>query len=52
MTASEKFMGMMIVKGLYTFEEVMAKRPDMREGIIEYLNSTGNSHLITEGNGE
>lgn len=52
MTAIEKFLGMMIVKGSYTFDEIVSKRPDLKEGIVEYLNSTGNSQLITERNGE
>lgn len=48
-TAIEKFIAMMIVKGSKTYAEVIAARPDLKEGIDEALIETGNGHLITEG---
>lgn len=52
MTAIEKFMGMMIVKGSKTYADVIAARPDLKAGIDIYLVTTGNGQLITEGKGE
>ncbi|AFE86260.1 hypothetical protein PBC1_024 [Bacillus phage PBC1] len=46
-----EFMGMMISQGYYTYDEVMAKRPDLREGVEKYLNEHGFSHLITRKEG-
>ena len=42
------YMGSRIIDGVYTYDYVISKRPDLREGIDEYLISQGREDLITQ----
>lgn len=41
-----KYMADRIIKGVYTYEYVINKRPDLQEGIDAYLIEQGYAHLI------
>ncbi|SMQ75981.1 hypothetical protein SAMN05444673_2597 [Bacillus sp. OV166] len=40
------YMGQRIIDGIYTYEYVISKRPDLKEGIDAYLISKGREDLI------
>ncbi|MEH7481478.1 hypothetical protein V7157_10475 [Neobacillus drentensis] len=42
------YMGQRIIDGIYTYEYVISKRPDLKEGIDAYLISKGRQDLITQ----
>jgi hypothetical protein len=48
MTSVEIYMAKRIVDGVYTYDYVISKRPDLKTGIDEYLTSVGREDLITE----
>lgn len=41
------YMGSRIIDGAYTYDYVISKRPDLKEGIDAYLVSQGREDLIT-----
>lgn len=41
-------MGQRIIDGAYTYDYVISKRPDLKEGIGAYLISQGRKELITQ----
>lgn len=41
------YMGQRIIDGAYTYDYVISKRPDLKEGIDNYLVSKGKEELIT-----
>jgi hypothetical protein len=42
------YLGQRIIDGVYTYEYVIGKRPDLKEGIDAYLISEGQGELITQ----
>lgn len=42
------YMAQRIIDGVYTYEYVISKRPDLKEGIDAYLISKGREDLITQ----
>jgi hypothetical protein len=42
------YMGQRIIDEVYTYEYVISKRPDLKEGIDAYLISKGHDDLIVE----
>ena len=40
------YMAKRIIEGVYTYEYVVSKRPDLKGGIDEYLTSQGKENLI------
>jgi hypothetical protein len=42
------YMGQRIIDGVYTYEYVISKRPDLKEGIDAYLISKDRQDLITQ----
>jgi hypothetical protein len=42
------YMGQRIIDGAYTYEYVISKRPDLKEGIDTYLTEKGREDLITQ----
>jgi hypothetical protein len=42
------YMGQRIIDGIYTYDYVISKRPDLKEGIDAYLSSKGRQDLITQ----
>lgn len=42
------YMGQRIIDGAYTYDYVISKRPDLKEGIDAYLISKGREDLITQ----
>ena len=42
------YMGQRILDEAYTYEYVLSKRPDLKEGIDEYLISKDRADIITE----
>jgi hypothetical protein len=42
------YMAKRIIEGAYTYDYVISKRPDLKEGIDEYLISAGREDLITQ----
>ena len=41
-----RYMAERIIKGVYTYEYVIEKRPDLKEDIDNYLIETGHEDLI------
>lgn len=41
------YMGQRIIDGVYTYDYVILKRPDLKEGIDAYLIEKGQEDLIT-----
>lgn len=41
------YMGQRIIDGVYNYDFVISKRPDLKEGIDAYLTSKGRQDLIT-----
>nr|WP_186322942.1 hypothetical protein [Paenibacillus xylanexedens] len=44
------YMGLRIIEGAYTYEYVCEKRPDLKDGIDEYLIRQGRKELISTEN--
>lgn len=42
------FMAQMIINGMYTYDFVISRRPDLKEGIDKYLIAKGREDLITK----
>ena len=42
------YMGMRILDGAYTYDYVISKRPDLKQGIDAYLISKDKQDLITQ----
>lgn len=42
------YMGQRIIDGVYTYDFVIGKRPDLKTGIDAYLTEKGRSDLIVE----
>lgn len=42
------YMGSRIISGVYTYDYVISKRPDLKEGIDAYLISKEQEGLITQ----
>lgn len=42
------YMGSRIIQGVYTYDYVISKRPDLKEGIDAYLIEQGRGDLITQ----
>ncbi|MBQ6459129.1 MAG: hypothetical protein IKG65_05695 [Exiguobacterium sp.] len=42
------YMGQRIIDGVYTYEYVISRRPDLQEGIDAYLKKLGREDLIPE----
>lgn len=42
------YMGQRIIDGAYTYDYVIAKRPDLKAGIDAYLIAQGREDLITQ----
>ena len=42
-----KYMAQRIIDGFYTYEYVISKRPDLKEGIDACLTEQGRTDLIT-----
>jgi hypothetical protein len=42
------YMGQRIIDGAYTYDYVIAKRPDLKAGIDAYLTEKGREDLITQ----
>lgn len=42
------YMGQRIIDGVYTYDYVISKRPDLKGGIDTYLTSQGREDLITQ----
>jgi hypothetical protein len=42
------YMGQRIIDGVYTYDYVISKRPDLKAGIDAYLISQGKEDLITQ----
>lgn len=40
------YMGQRIIDGAFTYDEVMAKRPDLKPGVEEYLKMKERTDLI------
>lgn len=40
------YMGLRIVEGAFTFTYVISKRPDLQDGIEQYLKNQGRDDLI------
>jgi hypothetical protein len=40
------YMGQRIIDGAYTYDYVISKRPDLKEGIDAYLTENGKADLI------
>ncbi|MCM3599404.1 hypothetical protein M3175_01570 [Robertmurraya korlensis] len=45
------YMGQRIIDGVYTYDYVISKRPDLQQGIDNYLISEGRQDLITTTEG-
>jgi hypothetical protein len=41
------YMGQRIIDGVYTYDYVISKRPDLKSGIDTYLTQNGREDLIT-----
>ncbi len=41
------YLGQRIIDGIYTYDYVIGKRPDLKDGIDAYLISKGREDLIT-----
>jgi hypothetical protein len=41
------YMGQRIIDGAYTYDYVISKRPDLKNGIDAYLTEQGRQDLIT-----
>jgi hypothetical protein len=41
------YLGQRIIDGAYTYEYVVSKRPDLKDGIDAYLREKGREDLIT-----
>lgn len=41
-----RYMASRIIEGVYTYKYVMDRRPDLQEGIDQYLIEQGYEHLI------
>ncbi len=41
------YMGQRIIDGVYTYDYVISKRPDLKSGIDDYLTSKGREDLIS-----
>ncbi|MEK3819692.1 hypothetical protein MKY20_11555 [Cytobacillus sp. FSL W8-0315] len=44
-----EYMGQRIIDGAYTYEYVITKRPDLKEGIDAYFISQGREDLVKVG---
>lgn len=42
------YMGQRIIDGVYTYDYVISKRPDLQKGIDAYLVSKESENLITD----
>lgn len=42
------YMGQRIIDGAYTYDYVISKRPDLKDGINAYLTENGRTDLITQ----
>jgi len=42
------YLGQRIIDGAYTYDYVISKRPDLKEGIDAYLIEKGRQDLITQ----
>lgn len=42
------YLGQRIIDGVYTYDYVISKRPDLKEGIDAYLISKDHGDLITQ----
>lgn len=42
------YMGQRIIDGVYSYEYVISKRPDLKDGIDDYLTEKGKQDLITD----
>jgi hypothetical protein len=42
------YMGQRILDGAYTYDYVISKRPDLKQGIDAYLTEKGREDLITQ----
>ena len=42
------YMAQRIINGFYAYDFVISKRPDLKEGIDEYLIEKGREDLITQ----
>jgi hypothetical protein len=42
------YLGQRIIDGVYTYDYVIGKRPELKAGIDEYLVSQGQEVLITQ----
>jgi hypothetical protein len=42
------YMGQRIIDGVYTYDYVISKRPDLKVGIDQYLIEKGRADLITQ----
>jgi hypothetical protein len=42
------YMATRIISGVYTYDYVISKRPDLKEGIDAYLVQEGRQDLITQ----
>jgi hypothetical protein len=42
------YMGQRIIDGVYTYDYVISKRPDLKAGIDEYLTQQVRTDLITQ----
>jgi hypothetical protein len=42
------YMGQRIIDGVYTYDYVISKRPDLKEGIDVYLIANDREDLITQ----
>jgi len=42
------YMGQRIIDGIYTYDYVISRRPDLKAGIDAYLASKGREDLITQ----
>ena len=41
-----EYMGQRIIDGVYTYQQVIAKKPTLKEGIDKYLTDNGHADLI------
>lgn len=44
----EAYLAQRIIDGAYTYDYVISKRPDLKEGIDVYLREKGREDLITQ----
>ncbi|WP_200886099.1 hypothetical protein [Heyndrickxia ginsengihumi] len=42
------YMGQRIIDGAYTYDFVISKRPDLKDGIDNYLTAQGHTDLIAQ----